>query len=993
MSLLPGPLRLTPSFPFVGRPRELATLRSLQPRARAEGRRVALIGGEPGSGKSRLVREFVREAAKDDSTVLYGACDAVVRTSYQPFVEALSALVRDTDPDQLREDMGSGGGELTRLLPDLASVAGPLPAPLSGDQDTERHRLHLAVAELLRNTSMRRPVLLVIEDGHWADTASLLLLRHLARDAADARMLVVATFRDTEADVPAELSDTLADLRRSEGVVRLRLGGLEPAEVAEFLARSVGGEVDGELLALAGNLTDLTSGNPFLITELWRMLLETGAVETGDGGIRMTQPLASIGTPESVREVVGQRVARLAPETVGVLQTAAVVGPEFSYDILRRAEAPDDAVRTTALHEAVRSGMIEELAGRSLSFRFSHELVRRTLYDQLGAVRRAELHLRVGRALEEAGQPMTPRLLADLAHHFTCAAPIGETARAVDYNLRAARAADTALAFDEAAERFATALDLGIDDPAERAVASTELGKACFRAGRSAAALDAFRTAAGVGRELTDGELVAAAAIGFESCCWRLGVSDEGALELLEEARALLPDGDSEQLVMVLGGLARAHAFIGEHERSALYREEAVAMARRLDDRLGLASVLMGSYWTRGSAGTEEVIEMLVEARDVAADLGESELQAESAEWRISALITMSQLALARQELVAVHALAEEVGQPFILHVAEHYAATIALAEGRLDLAEQHAERSREWARLLTGRDPSGIYGVQMFSIRREQGRLAELAPAVRLMARDDGAQASWRPGLVALLAELEMFDEVRRELDGFRRRGLDELRVGLWGAALSYLTDGCAAVGDAAMAGTLYAELEPMRGRNLVIGHGVACYGAADRYLGMLAATIGDRRLAAEHFEDALALNREMGARTYLAHSAYQYGRMLAAGDIGARVHADELLAEAGGLAGEIGMPVLAGRVRAISGPMRLVPSLPDDLSPREAEVIRLVARGMSNREIGEELFISQHTVANHIRSVLRKTGAANRTEVASYAHLRGLAEPAPKE
>jgi DNA-binding CsgD family transcriptional regulator len=178
-----------------------------------------------------------------------------------------------------------------------------------------------------------------------------------------------------------------------------------------------------------------------------------------------------------------------------------------------------------------------------------------------------------------------------------------------------------------------------------------------------------------------------------------------------------------------------------------------------------------------------------------------------------------------------------------------------------------------------------------------------------------------------------------------------------------------------------------------LTIGHGVACYGAADRYLGMLVATMGDRPLAAQHFEDALALNRAMGARTYLAHTAYQYGHMLAAGDSGGRVRGEELLAEAGMLAGEIGMPALAARVRAISGPVRLVPSLPDDLSPREAEVIRLVARGMSNREIGEELFISQHTVANHMRSVLRKTGAANRTEVASYAHLRGLAEGSAKE
>ena len=202
---LPGPLRLRPSFPFVGRPREMAALRSLIPRAENEGRRIALIGGEPGSGKSRLVRELAHEAAREGVLVLYGACDAVVRTPYRPIVEALDQLVRFSDPETLRADLGSQGGELLRVLPDLATVVGPLPDPVVADQDTERHRLSAAVSDLLVATSRRRPTLLVIEDGHWADTPTLLLLRHLARAAAEARMLLVATFRDTEADVPAEL--------------------------------------------------------------------------------------------------------------------------------------------------------------------------------------------------------------------------------------------------------------------------------------------------------------------------------------------------------------------------------------------------------------------------------------------------------------------------------------------------------------------------------------------------------------------------------------------------------------------------------------------------------------------------------------------------------------------------------------------------------------------------------------------------------------------
>src|SRR5437763_2637864 len=214
MSDLPGPLRLTSTFPFVGRSAELETLRTLMPTADGEGRRVVLLGGEPGSGKSRLTREFAAEAYRSGALVLYGACDSVVHAPYRPFAQALDQLARSIDPAELRAAVGSGGGELARLLPDLPARIGALPPPGKADPDTERHRLHTVVTELLDEVSRRRPVLLVIDDGHWADAPSLLLLRHLAQAAGQARILLFATFRDAEADVPETLAETLADLRR-----------------------------------------------------------------------------------------------------------------------------------------------------------------------------------------------------------------------------------------------------------------------------------------------------------------------------------------------------------------------------------------------------------------------------------------------------------------------------------------------------------------------------------------------------------------------------------------------------------------------------------------------------------------------------------------------------------------------------------------------------------------------------------------------------------
>jgi DNA-binding CsgD family transcriptional regulator len=353
----------------------------------------------------------------------------------------------------------------------------------------------------------------------------------------------------------------------------------------------------------------------------------------------------------------------------------------------------------------------------------------------------------------------------------------------------------------------------------------------------------------------------------------------------------------------------------------------------------------------------------------------------------VPAFVALCDLDAARREVGTLRDTAEQTAQPFMLHVAEHYGSAIALCDGRLDEAEARAARSHEWSRLLTGRDAAGVYGIQMFSIRREQGRLAELAPVIRILAGEARRGGPWRPGLASLLVELGMEAEARRELSRVVAEGLDPYRESLWLAALAYLTDACAALGDQAMAALVYPELEPLAGANVMIGHLVACYGAADRYLGMLARTLGEWDRAEEHFERAMELNRQMGAATWLAHNAYEYARLVLARDARERERAAALLGEAATLAERIGMPALLGRIRALGSSVPS-PGAPDGLSPREVQILRLVARGLSNREIGSTLFISGHTAANHIRSILRKTGCANRTEAAFYAHRNGLTE-----
>jgi DNA-binding CsgD family transcriptional regulator len=393
----------------------------------------------------------------------------------------------------------------------------------------------------------------------------------------------------------------------------------------------------------------------------------------------------------------------------------------------------------------------------------------------------------------------------------------------------------------------------------------------------------------------------------------------------------------------------------------------------------------MRAYWSRGTNSLEEILAMLTEAAALGEELGDTEIRAEAMSWRVPTFVALGDIDAARREQAALQATADQTAQPFMLHVAAHYGAALALSDGRLDEADALAGRSHDWSRLLTGREASGVHGIQMFGIRREQGRLAELAPVIRLLAGQSGSSGPWRPGLVSVLIELGMDGPARQELERVRADGLDVLRESLWLASLTYLTDACAALGDEVTAALVYPELEPLAGANVMIGHLVACYGAADRYLGMLAATLGEWDRAEEHFVRAAALNRRTGMRTWLSHTLYQHGRArLARGDAAGAVG---LLGEAAALAEEIGQRALLARIRSIGAPP-VAAARPDGLSAREVEILCLVARGMSNREIGAALSISEHTAANHLRSILRKTGCANRTQAATYAHRHGLAE-----
>ena len=623
-------------------------------------------------------------------------------------------------------------------------------------------------------------------------------------------------------------------------------------------------------------MCDLTAGNAFLVGELWRHLAETGALAEDEGGWVLVGDPESVATPESVRQVVGQRLERLAPATVELLELAAIVGRAAGLPLLRRASGRSDAELIDALDEATRAGVVEVLPGPPVTHRFRHELLRRAVADRLAPLRRAALHQRVAGAMEELFPVRDVRAAADFAYHWTQATPVTGPEHAVAASLRAAELELEALAFDDAAHMLSNALALGIEDPRRRGAVEYELGVAQHRTGDTETAIDTFARAAALARECDDEEAFARAAVAFEEACWRPGLIDRRALELLTEAVERLDPTDSALRVGVLACLGSALAVDGRHEAGGARWEEAVAMARRVGDRRALAAALFRGLWARGTRSAHEVLVALTEACALAEEVGDVEVRAEVGGFCIRLLIELYDLGGAKREQAYLRAVVKRTGQPFIRHVHDLYDACLAILDGRFEEAEQSAERAAELSRQLgMSRDTTAVYGIQMFTIRREEGRLGEIAPLARLAA--DGPIGTWGPALAALFAGVGMVEEARAELtrltaDGFSAVPAGPLRL----AGLGFLADACDVVGDPRLAKLVYDELLPFEGRNVIVGEAVVCYGAADRFLGSLARLTGDAAAAQRHLEAALALNGVFGAPTWLAHTRFELARVL---------------------------------------------------------------------------------------------------------------------
>jgi len=470
---LPAPLVLAARADdmFVGRATDIEALAGVYAEVAGGTRRLMLLCGEPGIGKTRLAAEFARRACEQGAMVLYGRCDEEALLAQQPFVEALRHYVRACPARALAGRLPRVGGELRRIVPEIADRFPDLPEPLAGDPEGARSRLFEAVGSLLCEAAQSTLVVLVLDDLHWADRATLLLLKCLVRYPREARLMVLGMYRETELEADHPLCATLSDLICERYVERRALAPLDAAAVSELVDVHAGEEAPPELGQI---VYEGTEGNAFFVVEVLRHLSESGTIGVEDAESEPGIATGRLAVPECVKDVIGQRVAHLGPQTNRLLATASVLGNEFELDVLQRLGTQEEDELVDGLESAVRARVIEEVAGPPGSYTFSHTLIRDTVYGALSGTRRALLHRRAGAAFEEARSANLEPYLPQLAHHFAQAGLSGDLDKAIEYGRRAGEHALVQSAYEQAVAHFRRTVEL-IDaaDPGRR------LGQRC----------------------------------------------------------------------------------------------------------------------------------------------------------------------------------------------------------------------------------------------------------------------------------------------------------------------------------------------------------------------------------------------------------------------------------------------------------------------------------------------------------------------------------
>ena len=847
---LPAALAARERLAFVGRRSELKVLDAQWTEAAVGGPRLVAVGGDPGIGKSRLAKEFAVVVRDQGGVVLFGRCDEEPLLPFQPFVESLRDLLRGVAaPDLVGLPRGTVSA-LARLVPELGGGE----AEGTGDPATDRYLLFEAVQALLARLAGDAPLLFVVDDLQWADRPTQLLLAHLLVASEPMPLLIVATYRDTE--VPAAVAALLADLRRADRLAVVPVRGLDVADVAELLeAASIAEAPDNSAEVVRAR----TSGNPLFVRELLREAAD------GDPSVLLDDGAP---VPDGLRAIIRRRLSRLQGQTQELLTVAAVVGSQFDVEtVVRACDLPRPDV-LDALDEAQASREIAEVPGEPGQFAFSHALVRRGLYGELPRGRRAELHRRVGEALERLGGD-DPAQVAGLAHHFTEAAAAGVADKAVAYGGRAGAQALRAYAYEEAVAHYHRAVVAARQcepDPARTAGLLVGLGRAATYTGDMVAARNAYRRAFEEANQVGEAELLAAAALGMGQAGPGVGRMDAELVHALRAAVAAVAGTASEdrRRAELLSRLARELFGGGLRDEADRLSLEALAAARASGDATATALALNARrQCLNGIGNLERRLGIDREILSIAEESGDRELGLTAWASLLIDHLRLSDIASVDTDLAMLSSLAAQVRHvPRIDGYVLTYRAMRAHFAGDLTAAEALADEALAIGRRSNNPDAPLNHAAQIVAIRIEQGRLGELAPIIDAFAADSDEMLAWRLLQVQSALEAEDIVEAGRLVAALDQRQVLDLPIDdFWLFTCSLAAEVVAPVGHRGLAAVLYEILAPAAGHNIVVGGGVVASGSVDRHLGLLACSLGEAKQADAWFRSAVSQNDALGA------------------------------------------------------------------------------------------------------------------------------------
>ncbi len=949
---------------------------------------VVLVSGEPGIGKTRFTSELADQLAIAGANVAWGCCQEITTSqAYRPWLEALRSLV---DQSLLQELLPKPmWARMGRLFPEFEGLS-------DGDHadrpDESQIVLIDALRQLLTALAERQPISIVLEDVHWSDDGSLRLVEFLAPDLAAHPIELLLTYREQEALDHATLRDVVGGLSSLPNVQRVALDRLTAEGTRGLLEMELDDPTSIDA-AMVEAVHRRTAGNPFFIRQVAQMLNLPDSA-SGD--------LAAV--PPAVQDVIERRLNRLSAETRQYLEAVAVCGWEFRPAMAREVDSfeVDPAI---LLEDAERRGFIEADPAVRLGYRFVHHLVWEAVYGAISPVRRARLHARVAEQLERTSPADRDERLSMIASHLERSGDAAEPGHALELFVDAGEQALDRQALESARRWFGYAVELAEQQHLSQALLGlrARLGQALCdtRLGDTQSSIDRLERIAYQGLECGDPVFIGDSVFEFIRY-WGpfTGYLDPDMVTpLIDRALEAVDDEAAAPRARLM--LCRAYQLFNsgqpDHlEEARALAEQAIGTARKSGSDAVLADVLSGSHivwweprfadvWTEHTSEAAELCRKLDRVEELVSILG----------WGFYRRFEAGELVVPESERAELDRLIlRSVSSTGASYRTWHEAGAMALG-GDIDRARALL-KEEERGKLHETRGSFPYRRVSNWlSLARHDGTIGQLRERLRTVWDQPppvegttlDADRAFRH-----LIEGDIDDAVSdayRVIDsGFTRFEMDQDRPG----ALAMMAEVAFEAGDVEMGQAVYPELRALNG--IVPSPMKGFFGSTWRHLGLLSRLVGEPERAREEFGRALEANGGFGPSIWTGLTQADYADLLTdllteVGDPDDAEHARELYRTAAEIAERQGAAVLVERCRvALAGDVGAVArvELPDGLTRREAEIIRLIARGMTNNEIAAELVLSVRTVERHVTNAYGKIGARGRADATAYVLKAGL-------